>query len=100
MGDAPSTAYAAKIACNMMITMAMEAMAEAVVLTETNGLSRERFFELILGALFGSRPYQTYSRNIIRNGYQPGVDAMLGLKDLRLAKQAATDAGRRKRGFR
>jgi 3-hydroxyisobutyrate dehydrogenase-like beta-hydroxyacid dehydrogenase len=94
MGDEPPTAYAAKIACNMMITMAIEAMAEAVVLTETNGLSRERFFDLILGTLFNSRPYQTYSGNIIRNEYQPGFKATLGLKDLRLAKEAATDAAR------
>ncbi|WP_423395737.1 NAD(P)-dependent oxidoreductase [Burkholderia sp. LMG 21824] len=94
MGEEPSTAYAAKIACNMMITMAIQAMAEAVVLTETNGLSRERFFELILGTLFGSRPYQTYSGNIIRNAYQPGFKAALGLKDLRLASEAAEQAGR------
>jgi 3-hydroxyisobutyrate dehydrogenase-like beta-hydroxyacid dehydrogenase len=94
MGDEPPTAYAAKIACNMMITMAIEAMAEAVVLTETNGLSRERFFKLILGTLFGSRPYQTYSGNIIRNEYQPGFKATLGLKDLRLAKEAASAAAR------
>ncbi|WP_415115569.1 NAD(P)-dependent oxidoreductase [Paraburkholderia sp.] len=94
MGEEPPTAYAAKIACNMMITMAIEAMAEAVVLTETNGLSRERFFELILGTLFGSRPYQTYSGNIIHNQYRPGFKASLGLKDLRLASEAAGQAGR------
>lgn len=94
LGDEPPTAYAAKIACNMMITMAIEAMAEAVVLTETNGLSRERFFELILGTLFGCRPYQTYSGNMIRNEYHPGFKATLGLKDLRLAKDAAADAAR------
>ncbi|WP_321863901.1 NAD(P)-dependent oxidoreductase [Burkholderia cenocepacia] len=94
MGEAPPTAYAAKVACNMMIAMAIEAMAEAVVLTETNGLSRARFFELILGTLFGSRPYQTYSGNIIRNAYQPGFKASLGLKDLRLATEAAEQAGR------
>ncbi|MDR5769837.1 NAD(P)-dependent oxidoreductase [Caballeronia sp. LZ028] len=94
LGEEPPAAYAAKIACNMMITMAIEAMAEAVVLTQTNGLSRERFFELILGTLFGSRPYQTYSGNIIRNEYQPGFKAVLGLKDLRLAAEAAEQAGR------
>lgn len=94
MGDAQPTAYAAKIACNMMITMAIEAMAEAVVLTETNGLPRERFFELILGTLFGSRPYQTYSANIVRNEYRPGFKATLGLKDLRLAKEAAANDAR------
>lgn len=55
MGDEAPTANAAKIASNMMITMAIEAMAEAVVLTEANGLQRERFFDVILNTLFGSR---------------------------------------------
>ena len=94
MGDHPPTANAAKIACNMMITMAIEAMAEAVVLTESNGLGRERFFELILGTLFGSRSYQVYSANIAAERYDPGFKATLGLKDLRLASEAAEAAGR------
>jgi 3-hydroxyisobutyrate dehydrogenase-like beta-hydroxyacid dehydrogenase len=94
MGSEPPTANAAKIACNMMITMAIEAMAEAVVLTETNGLAREPFFELILGTLFGSRSYQVYSDIIIKNEYRPGFKATLGLKDLRLAKEAAAGAAR------
>jgi 3-hydroxyisobutyrate dehydrogenase-like beta-hydroxyacid dehydrogenase len=69
--EAP-TANAAKIACNMLIAMAIEAMAEGEVLTEANGLRRERFFELILGTLFGSRAYQVYSANIANQNYQPG----------------------------
>lgn len=91
--DAPA-ANAAKIACNMMITMAIEAMAEAVVLTEANGLAREAFFELILNTLFGSRSYQVYSANIAAAQYEPGFKASLGLKDLRLATEAAQQAGR------
>lgn len=93
MGTSPVAACVAKIACNMMITMAIEAMAEAVVLTEANGLERERFFDLILNTLFGSRSYQVYSRNIINQVYEPGFKASLGLKDLRLAKQAASESG-------
>lgn len=94
MGDEAPAANAAKIACNMMIAMAIEAMAEAVVLTEANGLSRDGFFELILGTLFGSRPYQTYSANISADRYEAGFKARLGLKDLRLAKEAAASASR------
>lgn len=93
-GIAPPTANAAKIACNMMITMAIEAMAEAVVLTEANGLPRDDFFDLILGTLFGSRAYQVYSANIANEAYDPGFKATLGLKDLRLAREAAAEAGR------
>ncbi|HWL81464.1 MAG TPA: NAD(P)-dependent oxidoreductase [Roseomonas sp.] len=93
MGPEAPTANAAKIACNMMITMAIEAMAEAVVLTEANGLDRGRFFELILGTLFGSRSYQVYSSNIAGRHYDPGFKAVLGLKDLRLANEAAEQIG-------
>jgi 3-hydroxyisobutyrate dehydrogenase-like beta-hydroxyacid dehydrogenase len=92
MGPEAPTANAAKLACNMMITMAIEAMAEAVVLTEANGLLRDRFFELILGTLFGSCSYQVYLANIAKGNYEAGFKAALGLKDLRLAKEAAEQA--------
>ena len=95
MGEDPPRANAAKIAANMMITMAIEAMAEAAVLTEANGLPREAFFDLILGTLFGGRSYESYSAKIANNDFEPGFKARLGLKDLRLATAAATDAGRR-----
>lgn len=72
---------------------ANQAMAEAVVLTEANGVERERFFELILGTLFGSRSYQVYSANIATGDYEPGFKATLGLKDLRLAREAGAQAG-------
>ena len=94
MGEEPPRANAAKIAANMMITMAIEAMAEAAVLTEANGVPRAAFFELILGTLFGSRAYESYSANISKETYEPGFKAKLGLKDLRLAKEAAKAAGR------
>ena len=95
IGEEPPHANAAKIAANMMLTMAIEAMAEAAVLTEANGLPRAAFFELILGTLFGGRAYETYSANIAKENYEPGFKASLGLKDLRLAAEAAKDAGRR-----
>ena len=95
MGEEPPRANAAKIAANMMITMAIEAMAEAVVLTEANGLPRDGFFELILGTLFGGRSYESYSAKITKNDYEPGFKAQLGLKDLGLAAAAAEKAGKR-----
>ncbi len=95
MGEVPARANAAKIAANMMITMAIEAMAEAAVLTEANGLPRAAFFELILGTLFGGRSYESYSAKITKEDYEPGFKASLGLKDLRLATEAAATAGKR-----
>ena len=94
MGGDPPRANAAKIAANMMITMAIEALAEAAVLTEANGLPRAAFFELVLGTLFGGRSYESYSAKIASNDYELGFKARLGLKDLRLAAAAAEAAGR------
>ncbi|MFC0685184.1 NAD(P)-dependent oxidoreductase [Novosphingobium clariflavum] len=91
MGEEAPRANAVKIACNMMITMAIEGMAEAVVLTEGLGVEREAFFELMLGTLFGSRVYQNYSGIIAEGKYEPGFKAVLGLKDLRLAKELAAE---------
>ncbi|NYT37353.1 NAD(P)-dependent oxidoreductase [Allopusillimonas soli] len=95
MGSQPRQANAAKLAANMMISMAIEAMAEAVVITEANDLDRGSFFELILNTLFSGRSYQNYSANILNERYDPGFKARLGLKDLRLATAAAATAGRR-----
>lgn len=91
MGEDAPSANAAKIACNMMITMAIEGMAEAVVLTEGLGVPRESFFDLMLGTLFGCRVYQNYSGIIAEGKYEPGFKATLGLKDLRLAKELAAE---------
>jgi 3-hydroxyisobutyrate dehydrogenase-like beta-hydroxyacid dehydrogenase len=89
LGADPKRANATKLAANMMLAMAIEAMAEAVAITETNGVSRDTFFDVILNTLFGARAYRTYSANIARDNYEPGFRARLGLKDLRLATAAA-----------
>ncbi len=89
MGTDPKQANAAKIAGNMMITMAIEAMAEAVVLTGRHGLAPDIFFELILNTLFAGRSYETYSKKILQGDFEAGFRAALGLKDLGLALAAA-----------
>lgn len=94
LGENPAQANAAKLACNMMIAMAIEAMAEGVVLTESVGLDRADFFELILGTLFSGRVYESYSAQIARRSFEPGFKARLALKDMRLATAASTELGR------
>ena len=93
LGDEAPTANGVKIACNMMITMAIEGMAEAAVLSETVGASRETLFEVMLGTLFGCRVYEGYSAIIAEGKYEPGFKATLGLKDLRLASEVAKESG-------
>lgn len=94
LGEDPAQANTAKLACNMMIAMAIEAMAEAVVLTEGVGLDRADFFELILGTLFSGRAYESYSAQITDRSFEPGFKARLALKDMRLATEAGKDLGR------
>ncbi len=95
MGERPAQANAAKIAGNMMIGMAIGAMSEATLLSEGNGVAPKAFFELILESLFGCRVYQSYSAKIVAEEYSPGFKMSLGLKDLRLATEAAERAGKR-----
>lgn len=94
LGENPARANAAKLACNMVIAMAIEAMAEGVVLTESVGLDRADFFELILGTLFSGRGYESYSAQIAERSFEPGSKATLALKDMRLATQASDEIGR------
>lgn len=94
LGEDPVRANAAKIACNAMIAMAIEAMAEGVVLTESVGLDRADFFELILGTLFSGRAYESYSAQITNRSFEPGFKSKLALKDMRLAIEAGNQIGR------
>ncbi|MFS2108054.1 NAD-binding protein [Sphingomonas sp. Sphisp140] len=94
LGENPARANVAKLACNMMIAMAIEAMAEGVVLTENVGLDRADFFELILNTLFSGRAYESYSAQITERSFEPGFKARLAIKDMRLATEAGNDIGR------
>lgn len=89
LGERPAQANIAKLAGNMMIAMAIEAMAEAVALTEAHGIDRATFLDLMLQTLFGCRVYESYGHKIASSDYTAGFRMTLGLKDLRLATEAA-----------
>ncbi|MEJ7658540.1 MAG: NAD(P)-dependent oxidoreductase [Hymenobacter sp.] len=94
LGEDPKQANAAKIAGNMMIAMAIEALAEAASLTSSYGLDPAVFFDLMLQTQFsGSRAYENYSQKILKGDYAAGFRMQLGLKDLGLAAAAAEQAG-------
>jgi 3-hydroxyisobutyrate dehydrogenase-like beta-hydroxyacid dehydrogenase len=93
MGEDPKQANAAKIGGNMMIAMAIEAMAEATVIAEQNGLEAAAFFDVVLGTLFGgSRVYDNYSAKLLKGDFEPGFTLKLGLKDVGLAIAAGKGA--------
>lgn len=94
MGKDPKQANAAKVAGNMMIAMAIEAIAEGVAITEAQGVDRKAFLDLMTQTLFGYRAYENYGGKVLANDYEPGFRLDLGLKDLRLATEAGKASGK------
>jgi 3-hydroxyisobutyrate dehydrogenase-like beta-hydroxyacid dehydrogenase len=89
LGDDPRHANVAKIAGNMMIALAIEAMGEATALTESYGLKAAGFLEVMTNTIFASPGYKRYGGFIAANTYEPGFKLTLGLKDVNLALEAA-----------
>ena len=93
LGNDPVHANIAKIAGNMMITLAIEAMGEATALTGQYGLAAGDFLEVMTNTVFASPSYKRYGGNIATGTYEPGFKLTLGLKDVNLALDAAKAKG-------
>jgi len=92
LGETPKSANAAKIGGNMMLGMAVGAMAEGAALARTNDLDPRAFFELMLGTLFAGAPvYGIYAPKILSGDFEPGFKLRLALKDIGLAMASAGD---------
>ena len=89
LGEDPKHANIAKIAGNLMITLAIEAMGEATALTESYGLKAGDFLNIVTNTMFASPSYRRYGDNIAQNRFEPGFKLTLGLKDVNLALDAA-----------
>jgi 3-hydroxyisobutyrate dehydrogenase-like beta-hydroxyacid dehydrogenase len=93
VGDEPRTANVAKIAGNLLVASAIEAMGEAAALVRGYGMSAPDFLDLIVTALFEVPVYRGYAEQIGSGVYEPpGFDMKLGFKDVRLALAAAEKA--------
>jgi 3-hydroxyisobutyrate dehydrogenase-like beta-hydroxyacid dehydrogenase len=92
VGDHPPAANLVKLCGNFLILSAVEALAEAMTLAEKGGVPKVNLLEVLTGSLFGSPIYQTYGDILVKDGFRPaGFAAPLGLKDMNLVSQAATD---------
>ena len=89
LGEDPRHANVAKIAGNMMISLAIEAMGEATALTESYGLKAGDFLDIVTNTILAAPSYQRYGGYIASNTYEPGFKLTLGLKDVNLAIEAA-----------
>ncbi len=89
LGDDAKHANIAKIAGNMMITLAIEAMGEATALAESYGVKAADFLDIVTNTIFASPSYKRYGGFIATDTYEPGFKLTLGLKDVDLALEAA-----------
>ena len=89
VGESPHLAHAVKLGGNFLIAAMLEALSEAYVLVERNGVRREAFYEVVRG-FFRSPVYENYGRILLERRFAPpGFKLRLGLKDARLIHQAA-----------
>ena len=73
-----------------MIASAIESMAEAATLAAAHAVPAPAFLEMITSTLFAAPAYKGYGALIAERRYQPvGFKLTLGLKDIRLALEAA-----------
>ena len=89
-GDRPEQASAVKLSVNFMIASAIGTMGEAVALAQGYGVDKGSVLDLVTSTLFNSPVYKGYGSAIAEERFEPaGFKLALGLKDVRLAMDAA-----------
>jgi 3-hydroxyisobutyrate dehydrogenase-like beta-hydroxyacid dehydrogenase len=92
-GERPEQGNAVKLAANFMIAAAIEAMGEAAALAAGHDVAGADFLEMITSTIFAAPVYKGYGGIISSQKYEPpGFKLVLGLKDARLALEAAEGA--------
>lgn len=92
-GAKPEGAAAVKLANNMLVGCAIEAMGEAFSLVRKYGVEAQALYDVMTDGMFAAPVYKVYG-NIIANGLydQVGFTTALGLKDAGLVAAAAQSA--------
>jgi 3-hydroxyisobutyrate dehydrogenase-like beta-hydroxyacid dehydrogenase len=90
IGATPSAANLVKLCGNFMILSAIETLGEAMTLAEKGGVPKAKLLEVLTGSLFDAPVFRNYGAILVEERFRPaGFAAPLGLKDMRLASQAA-----------
>ena len=94
LGTSPSIGTRIKLLNNLMIGFYTEAVAETIVLGEQMGIDADVLFEVLSNSYGQSRIFERNYLEYMKNeDYNPGFTTNLLLKDLKLAKQMAEQAG-------
>jgi 3-hydroxyisobutyrate dehydrogenase-like beta-hydroxyacid dehydrogenase len=89
----PHGAHALKIGGNYLITAMIESLSEAMVFAEAYGLDTEVFLKTVNSALFQSPFYEAYAKVMLHPPAEPGATISVGVKDMRLFREAAEAQG-------
>jgi 3-hydroxyisobutyrate dehydrogenase-like beta-hydroxyacid dehydrogenase len=90
LGDDPVRANVVKLACNFALASMIETLGEAGALVAGYGVAPGDLYAIMTGTLFAAPAYKTYADIIAGARFLPaGFKLPLGLKDVRLALQAA-----------
>lgn len=90
LGDDPVRANVVKLACNFSLASMIETLGEAGALVAAYGVEPGDLYDIMTGTLFAAPAYKTYGDLIANTRFLPaGFKLPLGLKDVRLALQAA-----------
>jgi 3-hydroxyisobutyrate dehydrogenase-like beta-hydroxyacid dehydrogenase len=91
IGPEPWQANLFKLLGNFMIATVLETFGEAFATVRKAGVDHQAFLE-VMGELFGSPVYKNYGQAIADQRFTPAGFALnLGLKDVRLALEAAAE---------
>jgi 2-hydroxy-3-oxopropionate reductase len=88
----PGAGHTAKLINQLIVALAIEAVAEAVTLAEASGVDPALLQAALRGGFADSRILQLHGTRMIRRDYAPGGKARTQLKDLRLAEALAAAA--------
>jgi 3-hydroxyisobutyrate dehydrogenase-like beta-hydroxyacid dehydrogenase len=92
MGAQPERANVVKLAGNVLLGAAVEAMAEASAMVARYGIAPGDFLSVLTTGVFAAPAYVTYGDAIAKERYDPpGFRLSLTLKDMRLALAAADE---------
>jgi 3-hydroxyisobutyrate dehydrogenase-like beta-hydroxyacid dehydrogenase len=93
-GTKQEGAAAVKLANNMVLGCAIEAMGEGFALIRKYGVEPAAFFDVMTDGLFASPAYKVYGNIIAKEAYATaGFTTALGLKDTNLMLAAGQAAG-------
>jgi 3-hydroxyisobutyrate dehydrogenase-like beta-hydroxyacid dehydrogenase len=93
IGIQPERANVVKLAGNVMLGAAVEAMAEAAAFGSRHGIAPADLLDVLTNGVFTSPAYKTYGALIAEQRFEPaGFRLALLLKDVRLALAAAEAA--------